>query len=217
MKRLDKFSILIENEEMGREVKRIADKAGVNVKNYDFSYNLQSGHHRNLSTYFFEKGLFCITPKIELFDTYQLITFDQFKEMFEGEIVGYECPMDLWGQHVRKGEVFILVDTNSLYYYPTKLRKDWACIPREIVETWKPVFKQTSKTVMVGGKEWKVSTDKDYPITSEDGAKISFDALYFSNWTIEKLFELFNGTATLSEIKQLVDTWNEIKNKKLNK
>jgi len=199
MKRLDKFSILIENEEMGREVKRIADKAGVNVKNYDFSYNLQSGHHRNLSTYFFEKGLFCITPKIELFDTYPLITFDQFKEMFEGEIIGYECPMDLYGGEIKKGTIYRNIH-NVAWYIPDDNANGFH-IPTEIVETWKPVYKQTSKTVMVGGKEWIV--DK-HGVTCIDKG---FDPNDIEKLNLDLIVHIFGPTTTLSEIKNLIDTY----------
>ena len=197
MKRLDKFSILIENEEMGREVKSIADKEGIsrgysmdNVDKY-YSFNIKDGG--------------CLGIREINGINYPLITFDQFKEMFEGEIIGYECPMDLWGQRVRKGEVFILVDTNNLYYYPTKLRKDQrACIPREIVETWKPVFKQTSKTVMVGGKEWKVTKE------GIESKELIFAKLNEQDWSLWDVIQVFGETATLSEIKNLVDTYKEL-------
>jgi hypothetical protein len=202
MKRLDKFSILIENEEMGREVKRIADKEGINVKGNLFC------HNKFYYKYYkdnFEIGGYNITS-----DDYPLITFDQFKEMFEGEIIGYRCLKMVYGDKTTVGMLFIkertaIQETN--YYRP--LDRHSQHIPKEFIENsseyFNPVYKQTSKTVMVGGKEWKVSKEgvalgDETPNKIDEVEKISRSGLQY----------YFGADATLGEIKNLVDTYKEI-------
>lgn len=86
MKRLDKFSLLIENEEMGREVKRIANHAEINPARMDFDI-IDSYYN------FKDKGFFKPCDEEPM---YEAITFDQFKEMFEGEIIKWEPKNDTY-------------------------------------------------------------------------------------------------------------------------
>jgi hypothetical protein len=200
MKRLDKFSILIENEEMGREVKRIANKYGINPYKYDFEYEWG---------FVFEDGGFCKghRPAIKMPNT---ITFSQFKEMFEGEIEMWRPKHESYWAAIVKiagGDI----DTLAKRFWPESDMHRKA-IELGVLELWfNPVFKQTSKTVIVGGKEWTVSKDG---VTCIDKG---FDPNDIEKLNLNLIVHIFGETATLSEIKNLVDTWNEIKNKELNK
>lgn len=57
-------------------------------------------------------------------------------------LLGYECPMDFKEYGVSKGEVFKRVQGA----YSVSNNKCTARLPKEIVETWKPVFKPKEKT-----------------------------------------------------------------------
>ena len=197
MKRLDKFSILIENEEMGREVKRIADKHKVNPACWSFMNKINRWYH-------FDNDRFYDWTDSPIHD---VITFDQFKEMFEGEIIGYECPMDLYKGEIKAGSIFKagkIKAQDYWYYYKSETSEISRAVPAEIVETWKPVYKQTSKTVIVGGKEWKVSKDG---VTCIDKG---FDPNDIEKLNLNLIVHIFGETATLSEIKNLVDTYKEL-------
>jgi hypothetical protein len=86
MKRLDKFSLLIETPEMGKEVKRIADKNGLNEANYSFCLNKEYDGVPN-AIYFLGSGS---NYMVDNKDNYPLITFDQFKQMFESKIIKWK-------------------------------------------------------------------------------------------------------------------------------
>ena len=200
MKRLDKFSILIENEEMGREVKRISDKEGISrgysMDNVDkhYSFNIKDGG--------------CLGIREINGINYPLITFDQFKEMFEGEIIGYEAPFDIFGGNVKQGTPYVKLEgctvycpKNSGFMHDT----NEGCVPKELIEKYfNPVFKQTSKTVMVGGKEWKVTKE------GIESKELIFAKLNEQDWSLWDVIQVFGETATLSEIKNLVDTYKEL-------
>ena len=68
------------------------------------------------------------------------------------EIIGYECPMDLFGGEIKKGTVYIEM-ASGIHYRPkeTMLRHDNYCFPKEIVETWQPVYKE--EEIKLCGKE----------------------------------------------------------------
>lgn len=137
MKRLDKFSLLIENEEMGKEVKRIADKAGINKNRFNFM-NPYFKYYSYYNSTFFDCNSIPVHP---------LITFDQFKAMFEPKIIGYKCPMDLYGGEVPKDSIYI--KCYNISYYEPKGVGDYEnemqiVMPAEIVETWEPVYEEVN-------------------------------------------------------------------------
>lgn len=209
MKRLDKFSILIESEEMGKEVKRIADKAGLDFCRHSNKecFTLKGNIFTHVNYYYrFYKDYFVIGGYSTQGDEYPIITLSEFKQMFEPEIIGYECPMDLYGGAILKGDILVPVLCKD--WYVCKIRSNGYSVPKEIVETWKPIYKESSKTVIVGGKEWEVEKHGIYRITScSSTAGIHFEEI---EEAYNDLRKLFGESATLLEIKNLVEVYKSL-------
>ena len=62
------------------------------------------------------------------------------------EIIGYKCPMDLFAGAIRIGAIFKRLDFDDTLYNSPDLRNVWHHLPKEIVETWKPIYKDKEKT-----------------------------------------------------------------------
>lgn len=194
MKKTDKFCILV-NDENREEIKRLADENGYKWTDSDNKFPFDMANK-----YYFFRPDGITWSSSHTAQSPPLITLSQFRALFDKEIIGYKCPMDLWNGRAKLGEVFIPVQGNSLYYYPSSMQKDWACIPAEIVETWEPVFKEEKKIVVVGGKEWEVSKDSIKDLGNPK------QVIY----TIEYLLDVFNEKSTLSEIKNLIDAYKQL-------
>lgn len=80
------------------------------------------------------------------------IKFEQFKKYvlkentMEKEIIGYKCPIKLYGT-VNVGTIFVkpIIAPNALWYTPEEYKdnqKGVQMVPKEIVETWEPVYKE---------------------------------------------------------------------------
>lgn len=85
--------------------------------------------------------------KGETYDFGNEITYKQFlkyvlkkEDIEEKEIIGYEAPMDLFDGKVKKGDIFKLFQTQ----YRAKSNGEFVggFLPKEIVETWAPVYKE---------------------------------------------------------------------------
>jgi hypothetical protein len=50
------------------------------------------------------------------------------------EIIGYECPIDLYNGHVKKGTIYVKTWDD---YCPQGIISYWHLLPKEIVEQWK--------------------------------------------------------------------------------
>lgn len=86
---------------------------------------------------------------------FTLITFEQFNEYYKQKtmntnedktLIGYKCPTDLFNGAIKKNTIYV-VDSVSKY------RPDHTSsftIPKEIVETWEPVYKE--KPIVVAKK-----------------------------------------------------------------
>lgn len=134
MKRLDKFSILIENESMGKEVKRIADNAGVKSR---WCFHIINGY------YHFDNNEFYTWAYEPI---HHIITLSEFKQMFEPEIIGWKikdikyknpicklCGFNVWDGYFKIGAKRI------------ELFKELG-----VLDLWfDPIYKESSKTVMV--------------------------------------------------------------------
>lgn len=146
----EKFCILV-NEENREEIKRIAYACGMDK---DDMGTILTFNHGN-QYYSFENGIL-IKCSIEPNDNE--LTFDHFKLLFDGgeeekEIEGYICPMDLYNGNVKKGELFnIGMLGKANWYKPSRLGKDDQSfmIPKEIVETWDPIYKSKEVIIKVG-------------------------------------------------------------------
>jgi hypothetical protein len=85
------------------------------------------------------------------------ITFEQFKQYVMGgkserKIIGYKCPMDIFGKKVKAGDLFKLTQDTTQYYHEKHTN---SCrLPKEIVETWEPVYEEPKPKFKVG--DWVV-------------------------------------------------------------
>jgi hypothetical protein len=141
-----KFAIKIDDENRS-EVKRIAYACGVD-KNIDGTL---LSFESKYPYYHFNNGKY--VPRSYHDSEYKELTFDHFKLLFdcgvEKEIEGYLAPMDLFGGLVRAGTVYNFEEHTKDLYYPTTWRGSKG-LPKEIVETWEPVFKSKEVIIQVG-------------------------------------------------------------------
>jgi hypothetical protein len=107
-----------------------------------------------------------------------IIPLSQFLQP-EGEIIGYLCPMDLFDGEVKKGEIYIT--THGAHYTINGRGFDYK-MPKEIVETWQPIYAEPQP---------EVKEEKFEPIV--------VTTLY------EFLVMHINGRIPLSELQALID------------
>lgn len=106
---------------------------------------------------------------------YTEITFEQFQKYvlnntktMDKEIIGYKVPFDI-SNGWKKGDVAITTTADKEYWISNKYGR----IPKEIVETWEPVYKTSEKVLTLSNdKTIKISKGKieaqgrDIPIES---------------------------------------------------
>lgn len=162
------------------------------------------------------------------------ITFEQFekyilnnKTNMKKEIIGYKSPMQIGPNP--KGTLYVVYDAD-LYNVQYSTASMYT-VPKEIVETWEPVYKEDqTKTLVLGTGKIKVVISKA-KIDVDNGNVIEFDSL-------KKVYDLMVGgndrrlniigTSTdylvsfpkgvsigcsefeYNEIKLIIDTYNEL-------
>lgn len=107
----------------------------------------------------------------------EMISFKTFKQdNMEKEIIGYKCPSDLYGGLVKAGTVF-----KSTFFTPTPgsvfvaVDSNYeiinACfeLPKEIVETWEPVYKQEDYKV----GDWVLLQSSGHAIGSPSFSRVA--------------------------------------------
>ena len=105
-----------------------------------------SEYNRNIGYYF---------SSLTDIKEYKEITAEDFKRLVlkiketkevKKKIVGYKCPVDLWdGITVKEGCIF-KVGEEKLNYYPENNLGDIAfALPKQLVETWEPVYEEEYK------------------------------------------------------------------------
>ena len=186
---LSRFSLYIPDEETGREVKRIADAAGINST--DLSFEKGYVYHKDVDTkYFFYH--------VNRDTDYPYITLSQFKEMFEGkrEVKEYAIMSQVF-----KDAFMDLMNWNQWNGMLTIGTKAYdRVVELNLLETWfTPVFKEEEKTVSCGGEKFTITKDryenyKGITFTSED---------IYRPFNI--LSNLFPETTTLAEIQTLLN------------
>jgi hypothetical protein len=111
------------------------------------------------------------------------ITFDYFiknilkqEEMKNKKLMGYEVPINMFKNEIKKGDIYAIYEDNNLLCTPLnygKLEQDAAyySIPKEIVETWNPVYEETlsSKVFTLAYKGFTLEIFKDGNIITEEG------------------------------------------------
>ena len=87
-----------------------------------------------------------------------IITYKQFLEM-QTKIIGYKAPMDLYDGTIKKGSLYTKMGTSffSFYYYLGSYG-----IPKEIVETWEPVYEIKEVVVEIGTPKKIVTIKKEH-------------------------------------------------------
>lgn len=94
---------------------------------------------------------------------YTEITFEQFqnhilKSQMDKKIIGYKCPQDYYEGAVKKGDIVSLACSGTVLYSVNG--NSTFTFPKEIVETWEPVYEEKLK---VG--DWVYFTGKGEFIT----------------------------------------------------
>jgi hypothetical protein len=165
------------------------------------------------------------------------ITYEQFEKYIlkqnnkqnNMKIIGYKSPMKI-GIHA-KGELYIKYGGNDNLYIPDSTKNDADkvvySVPKEIVETWEPVYKETSKTLVLGTSRIKVVISKG-KIDVDNENEIKFDSLNevyrvmsgynlkivgrSTDYTVSfpKVVKIGCSEFELSEIKLIIDTYNEL-------
>jgi hypothetical protein len=116
-------------------------------------------------------------------ESYTEITFDYFikniliqEEMKNKKLIGYEVPINMFKNEIKKGDIYAIYKDNDLLCTPLnygKLEQDAAyySIPKEIVETWNPVYEETlsSKVFTLAYKGFTLEIFKDGNIITEEG------------------------------------------------
>jgi hypothetical protein len=163
------------------------------------------------------------------------ITYEQFEKYIlkqnnkqnNMKIIGYKSPMKI-GIHA-KGELYIQYSSNEDLYIPDSTKdmgsEAFYSIPKEIVEMWEPVYKETSKTLVLGTSRIKIVISKG-KIDVDNGNIIDivqFKFLYQALTNTEmkgssrpydvsfpKGVKIGCSEFEVSEIKLIIDTYNEL-------
>ena len=104
-------------------------------------YNKDYGFHICEDSYILSNGNYNWKHNLSK-EGYEIISFETFlKEVFEKDkkIIGYKAPFDFCGGNVKKGDLFKQSSNVSDWYYGLNGEPKWQQ-PKEIVETWEPVY-----------------------------------------------------------------------------
>lgn len=126
----------------------------------------------------------------------QIFTLTQIKEMTQKtqKIVGYKAPTDLWDGDVKKGEIFILAGKAN--YCPKDNQIEELYIPKELVETWEPVYEEVikSKVTNLGTpkRKFTIYKDKVEVVGGDEETRI------FSNEQVDAIAKMFTSCTVRS-------------------
>jgi len=132
----------------------------------------------------------------------QLLTIKQFIEMTkEREIIGYKAPYDLFGGSYKKDTVYIR-DTGDFHfmYKPKKCVEGskWS-LPKEIVETWEPVYKEEEVILMLGNPSKSIIISKHKVVV--EGKEIVLPYLYALHSTMNAYGNNIGWPVSFREVK----------------
>lgn len=122
------------------------------------------------------------------------------------KILGYKAPFDLYGGRVKKGTMFQLCVDPKLYrVMDVSLNDVNTTFPKEIVETWEPVYIFDEKIVSIS-KDRKVKIKEN---------RITADGYTFNIEEIRSMGKirgaLINGLAIeIQDIKYKIGCWEEV-------
>jgi hypothetical protein len=147
-------------------------------------------------------------------------TKGNFKEInnMEQEIIGYLVPCDIFNGEVKKGSLYTKNTLEDCKYYWDN-KTNMYQIPKEIVETWQPVYKTKETILQIGNPSKKVFISKDKIEVEGKNVDISDLKLLvqkfprgstLSDWIVE-----FNSSAKIgcsvfekNELQSVIDTYN---------
>jgi hypothetical protein len=163
------------------------------------------------------------------------ITFEQFEKYIlkqnnkKKEIIGYKSPMAIGP--FTKGTLYVKYIPSYLTYVPEAALTLTYSVPNEIVETWEPVYKEDqTKTLVLGTGRIKVVIGKG-KIDVDNGNVIEFDSLKIvydlmvggndrrlnivgtsTDYSVSfpKGVKIGCSEFEYNEIKQIIDTYNEL-------
>jgi hypothetical protein len=165
------------------------------------------------------------------------ITFEQFqkyilnnKTNMKKEIIGYKSPVSI-GLNT-KGTLYTVYHGNESLYIPDLTKnetyKAYYSVPKEIVETWEPVYKEDqTKTLVLGTGRIKVVIGngvvvvdgenvivyKDlynvYRIMTDNNTKITGSGTSYTV-SFPKGVRIGCSDFEISEIEQIINTYNEL-------
>lgn len=171
-------------------------------------------------------------------DKYTVISLEQFKKYVLKEetmcdkrkIIGYKTPYDLFQGEIKKGTIYKLEDfpfSKNPYNTEGEGRGGVTSLPKEIVESWEPVYEETTKTLVLGNKGIKITISKNCIIAEDKQFFIndlqalliprisSITTVATQGWSVELLgatYKIGCSTFTLDEIKLIVGTYKQINN-----
>ncbi len=96
-------------------------------------------------------------PTIYAFETWKELS----KNVPEKKIIGYRCPIDMFGQKVHAGDIYTRAGATSDFYKHSKLVGDAYKMPREIVEKWDAVYEVKSVDITVGNHNVPITVHPD--------------------------------------------------------
>lgn len=122
------------------------------------------------------------------------------------KVIGYKVPYDIKKWNWKKDDIAILTGTN---YY---VKSSSAQLPREVVETWEPVYEE-KKELLIGG----------HPIMYTGDGYISVDGIAYHKEALEDLARLMSQGQVKSlnvgcsgqykvDANMIDDILNELKN-----
>ena len=130
---------------------------------------------------------------------YIIINFSDI--IFDNKVViGYKCPTNLYSGDIKEGEIYKICFNNN-FYEPSSIKDtDSLVLPKEIVETWEPIYKEEfsykkgdylyciKDFIMDSGKKAYTKnkvylSEKEGCITNNDNNEIHymFEAIGFKN------------------------------------
>lgn len=97
---------------------------------------------------------------VGILDSYTEITFEQFEAyilkqtpIMEKKIIGYLSPFDLFNGNIKKGDILVIYSINKtiknqgLYVKKDFTSNSYNILPKEIVETWEPVYEEKKEII----------------------------------------------------------------------
>ena len=97
------------------------------------------------------------------------LTFEKFSNLFKPikRILGYKCPIVLFDGDIKAGTLYMKYAITPDLYVPvqTTCIGDTYFLPKEIVETWEPVYENIDKTELFGDVVFKVKNSEDFATT----------------------------------------------------